>query len=147
MRYFATKSIQNINKGKIMGFFSFLTTSEKAVNTAADLAKDAAKGIDALFFTAEEKSAASIQAIELWVETQKIIRDEGSIRSVTRRILAIMILGTFLAEGITSIVLFKFDPLWSAQVLAIMKSQGMMVGAVTVFYFGYYGWKQITGQK
>ena len=130
-----------------MGLLSFLTTAPKVVDTGMDLAKQAANGIDALFFTAEEKSNASLKAVELWIETQKVIRDEGTARSITRRSLAVMILGTALIMALGSCVIYHFDPAWAAYILAVVKEFGFMTGATVVFYFGYYGFKQIAGAK
>jgi len=130
-----------------MGLLSFLTTAPKVVDTGMDLAKSAAKGIDALFFTAEEKSQASLQAIQLWIKTQEVIRDENTARSITRRALACMILGGQLLLVIAACALFGFNPAWSAFIMSVVESQAFMTGAVTVFYFGYYGFKQIVGKK
>uniref|UniRef100_A0A6H1ZIS7 Holin n=2 Tax=viral metagenome TaxID=1070528 RepID=A0A6H1ZIS7_9ZZZZ len=130
-----------------MGLFSFLTTAPKVVDTGMDLAKQAANGIDALFFTDEEKSNASLKAVELWIETQKVLRDESSARSITRRYLAVMIMGVNLFEGLAACGIYKFDLEWSKFILEMMQSQAFMVGAVVVFYFGYYGFKQIVGAK
>jgi len=130
-----------------MGIFSFLTTTPKVVDVGLDLAKQAANGIDALFFTAEEKSKASLQAIELWIKTQEIIRDEGSARSITRRVLAVMILSFTLILGLATCAIWPYNAAWAVYLLAVLKEFGFMTGAVTVFYFGYYGFQQIVGKK
>lgn len=130
-----------------MGLFSFLKSSDKAVDIADKVVDGAVKGIDALFFTAEEKSAASLKAIEFWIEAQRVTLSENSIRSITRRYLAWMIISVFLLLGVFAVAIYRFDPEWSAYALGVMKQLGFMAGAVTVFYFGYYGFKQIVGEK
>ena len=130
-----------------MGFFSFLKTSEKALDAGADVVKGAVSGIDKLFFTKEEKSEAALKAFELWIKTQEVIRDENTARSITRRILAVMILGVFLLMGIGACVLYPINILWAAHLIAVMKELVIMTSAVTIFYFGYYGVKAIVGGK
>ena len=130
-----------------MGLLSWLKTSDKVVDTAADLAIKGANGIDALFFTAEEKSVASLKMVELWIETQRVIRDENTARSITRRILAVIIMGFVVLLGLASAVLYNFNIEWATWCLSIIKEYSFLVGAVSVFYFGYYAVKQITGKK
>ncbi len=130
-----------------MGFFSFLKTSEKALDAGTNIINGAVKGIDALFFTAEEKSEASREAIRLWIETQRVIRDEGSARSITRRYLAVMIIGFSLLLGLAACIIYPLNALWAAYILGVLKQFSFATGAVIVFYFGYYGYKQIVGDK
>ena len=130
-----------------MGLFSFLKTSEKALDAGTKVIDGAVSGIDKLFFTAEEKSEASLKAVDLWIETQKAIRDEGSARSITRRILAVMIIGFTLVVGLGACIIFPFNAAWAAYLVALLKEFGFMTGAVVVFYFGYYGFKAIVGAK
>lgn len=130
-----------------MGFLSWLKTSEKAVDTAADLIKRGADGIDALFFTSEEKSKASLEMINLWIKTQEVLRDENTAKSITRRYLAITIIAATFGMGIGAAAVYPFNPEWSAYILAILKEYGFMTTSVVVFYFGYYAVKQIIGKK
>ncbi len=130
-----------------MGILSWLKTSEKAVDTAADLVKDGAAALDMMFYTDEEKSISAQKMIDTWIEMQNAMHQENSAKSITRRYLALMILGSFLAQAFIAIGLFRYDPEWSKFVLSIMGLQSFMVGSVTIFYFGYYGIKQILGKK
>lgn len=129
-----------------MGLLSWLKTSEKALNTATELVKEGAKGIDALFFTEEEKSRASLEMINLWIETQKVVRDENSAKSITRRYLAVMIVAFTLGLGLGACAIYPFLPNAAHFVLSIIKEYGFMTTSVVVFYFGYYAVKQITGK-
>ena len=130
-----------------MGLLSWLKTSEKAVDTASDLVKKGADGIDALFFTAEEKSQASLKMIDLWIKTQEVIRDEGTARAITRRVLAIIIVGMSLFLGLAACAVYYFDKDLALFILSVVKEYGYMTTAVVIFYFGYYAVKQIVGEK
>ena len=130
-----------------MGFWSFLKTSEKALDAAADLVEAGANGIDALFFTDEEKSQASMDTIKLWIEIHKTLANESTAKSITRRILAVMIMGSAMLESLFAIGIYPYNPEWSAMVIKVLASQGVMIGSVTIFYFGYYAIKQIVGKK
>lgn len=129
-----------------MGFFSFLKTSEKALDTAADVVKKGVDGVDALFFTDEERSAANTERLKLWLEVQKTLINENTAKSITRRIIATIIIGSFMLQSFISIGLYRFDKLWSQFVLDIMKAEGTLVLTVAFFYFGYYGVQQLFGK-
>jgi hypothetical protein len=129
-----------------MGFFSWLRTSEKAINTTTDLVDAGVRGIDALFFTEEEKSVASQKTLDTWLETQRVLINENTAKSITRRILACMIVGSFMLQSFIAIGLYRLDKEWSQMVLDIMKAEGTLVATVAFFYFGYYGVKQIIGK-
>ena len=105
---------------------------------ATDVVEGAISGIDKLFFTEEEKSDARQKMSEVWLDTVKATAGESSIRSITRRILAVMIVGTFLFFLITSFLCFPYLPTWSAFGLSLAKELSTLTLAVGVFYFGTY---------
>ena len=130
-----------------MGILSWLKTSEKAVDTAADVVKNGMAAIDMVFYTDEEKVKDGHKIMDTWIEMVKATAQENSAKSITRRYLAVMIMGSFLLQAFTAIGLFRYDPEWSKFVLSIMGMESFMVGSVTIFYFGYYGIKQLLGKK
>ncbi|WP_054715347.1 hypothetical protein [Marinifilum fragile] len=71
-----------------MGFLSS-KRSEKIIDGAI-------KGIDALFFTKEEKAQQSLKVADAQMQFLKTTLSENSARSLTRRFLALAIVGVFL---------------------------------------------------
>ena len=121
-----------------MGFLDWFKTSSKAVDMADKVVDGAIAGIDKLFFTDEEKADMSQKAFELWIELQRAIAGESSIRSITRRILAILIMGSFLLMLLAAAFIWIFNPLWSKFILEVAGNLSNLVLAIGIFYFGYY---------
>jgi len=130
-----------------MGLLALLGMAPKVAETADKIVDGAIKGIDALFFTDEEKSRASLEAINLWIKTQEVIANENTARSITRRILAVMIIAFNLLAMLFTIAIYPFNIAWATFTLGLLSQFGFATGAVVVFYFGYYGFKQIVGEK
>lgn len=132
-----------------MAWWNFLTSSDKVVTTATDLAKDAASGIDMLFFTDEEKSQASAKVMESVIAMYAAEKDENSVRSKTRRILAILIFANYAAIINASAVFYCLDSKEKAAALFNLANETLAdhVLAVIIFYFGYYGISKIMGGK
>ncbi len=129
-----------------MSFLGFLSKSEKVVDTGCNLVEKAADGIDALFFTDEEKAVASQKVLDTVIEMHKATTDENSVRSKARRALAIIIIANYLAILDLAAVLFCFSSTREAAkgVFGIANiGAGFMVSAVVIFYFGYYGVKNV----
>lgn len=119
-----------------MGLFSWIKTSEKAVDTGLDLVTTAVKGIDMLVFTDEEKAQMSVETMNLWLEMQDRIAHESSVRSLTRRFIAISIVFTFLFFLIGAGVVFKIDVGWAKYLLGLAEELGDLTLLVAFFYFG-----------
>jgi len=129
-----------------MGFF----TSLKAIFSAPKGLDMVDKGLDSLyagvdkvFFTAEEKSEAALKITEAAIEMVKSTQGESTVRSVTRRIMAILIMGPFVLLICSSAVVWRFDPAWAKVILEAAGMLSNLALAVGIFYFGYYGIKQI----
>ena len=123
-----------------MGFFDIFRTSTKAVDTAADLIKAGADGIDKLWFTSEEKSDASAKFYENWLGMITLMVDTESIRSITRRYIAISVIGVWLylvLFGTTTFVFGGSESEKSAEfVFKVIDSMTWQVVAIIGFYFG-----------
>ena len=134
-----------------MGLFSWFQTSEKAVDTGLDLIKDAASGIDMLVFTDEEKSLASLKIMDQALEFNRAIRDENSVRSRARRLLAVLFCVNYIC-----LIDFGFY-WWLAQGKEVVTGKdiitlataafGTIVLSIIVSYFGYYGIMNIYDKK
>lgn len=125
-----------------MGFnpLSWLKSSDKAVDAGIGLLNNGQKAIDALFYTDEEKSENAKKVMNGLVEYWKTKADENSVRSKARRVLAFGIIGNFLLLLDTSAVLEILNHHARAKaVFDIAVAESFMVGAATIFYFGYYG--------
>jgi hypothetical protein len=130
----------------MFGFLKTLFSTPKAIGTGLELIEKGATGIGKLVFTEQEKAELSQKTFETWLDVQKVIGSESSIRSITRRILAVLIMGTFLSFLVGSAIAWPFIPAWSAFLLGLAKELSNLVLAVAIFYFGYYGVKQIAGK-
>ena len=105
---------------------------------ATDVVEGAIAGVDKLFFTDEEKADTKIKMQQIWLEAIKTTANESSIRSITRRILAVMIMGSFLFLILASFFCFPFLPTMAAFGLSLAKELSTLTLAVGVFYFGTY---------
>jgi len=105
--------------------------------------------LDNAFFTDQERSAAMQKFTETWLSIQDKIAAENSLSSITRRILAYMIMSTFLGLVVFACFVWKWDPAWSAYILQVLeKTQlGTLAVAVGATYFIYYGYQQAKGGK
>ena len=126
-------------------------TGAQQVDKAMDIAKDATSGIiagiDAAWFTPEEKSRAALEITQASIEMVKLTQGESTTRSITRRVLAWMIMTTFLFLLLFGTLIYKIDPAWSAYCLNSAKALTFLATPVSIFYFGYYGIKQLRGKK
>jgi len=140
-----------------MGFFGdflgIFKTSSKAVGTAAEVVKMGAKGIDAIWYTEEEKAEAAAKKGELlykWgelsIEYLKVTQNESSARSLSRRYLAwgSFGLGGFLT--LYALLMKTIAALWPAMsdkfnevaafAIELLKIWWPIILAAGVFYFG-----------
>lgn len=125
-----------------MSWFTFLTSGSKAADKIPDMADKVVggvvSGLDKMFFTDEEKSEASAAAMAAIIDFIKSTASESSARSVTRRILAVMILSAFLILLLTAAGVYPFNAEWSKFLIECAGSLSGLVLAVGVFYFGPY---------
>lgn len=123
----------------MFGWIKAIFSTPRALASGLNMIDKGVEGIGKLVFTDQEKAELSAKTYETWLEVQKVIADENSIRSITRRILAVSIMSTFLFLLIMAAFTWPWMPAWSAYLLLLVKSLSNLVLAVAVFYFGYYG--------
>lgn len=122
-----------------MGLLSWLSAGGKAAENVADLIPQAASGIDALFFTDEEKSQASAKAMDVWLEYQKMSQQHGSARSITRRLLACY---WFIIFGTTFLLAISFactgDMGTVKRIISVVQAfyAAQIMLSIVIFYFG-----------
>ena len=123
-----------------MSIFTTLLGTPKIVSSVANTVKDGMSLIDKWGYTTQEKAENATKMMELWIGIQKATAQENSIRSVTRRILAWTILGTFLFLILMACALWKVDPKWAGYIkdIIIEVQLGYLALLVGFFYFGSY---------
>ncbi|MHC4707253.1 MAG: hypothetical protein ACYS8I_09230 [Planctomycetota bacterium] len=133
-----------------MGIWGWITGAQQ-IDKAMDIAKESTSGIiagiDAAWFTPEEKSRAALELTQAAIEMVVATQGESTTRSITRRVLAWMIMSTFLFLLLFGTMIYRIDPEWSAYCLNSAKTLVFLATPVSVFYFGWYGVKQLRGKK
>lgn len=106
------------------------------------------RGIDALVLTDEEKLNMHKALGEQWIELQKTLGPETTIRAVTRRILSVAIMGGYLLFILAAAVAYPFSPEYTNLLLSIVDGYfGLMAIGVAGFYFGPYMVGQFMNKK
>lgn len=125
-----------------MGFFKALFGSQETTQRAVALVDDSVRGIgkwiDEQKFTEQEKAEQYLKATESYIEMLKVVQQESTVRSFTRRVLAWAIMGTFLLLNITAAALYRIDVEYAKFIfdLATKTLLGELTIGVAVFYFG-----------
>ena len=125
-----------------MGWWSAIFSGPKVIE---DRSKDissvighVASGLDKAWFTDQEKAKVSLDTIQLHLKLVETTMNESSIRSITRRILAWLIMGGFLFLVVFAAIVYKFSPEWAAFVFKCAGQTYELVLMVGFFYFGYF---------
>jgi len=122
-----------------VGFFSFLSGSTKAVETINTLATGAVAAIDKIVFTDEEKADGIREVVNIVIERVKLASGESSVRSITRRIIAIMFCGAFLSLLLGSGAVYPWFKDWALHLYNLSTTLKNPIIAIIIFYFGSYG--------
>lgn len=122
-----------------MGLFSGIKTLLGVGGNAGKLLDAGIAGFDKLILTEEEKLDASREMAKLWLDTQKVLQNETSPRSMNRRYVAWSIISLVWLCVVVSIVLACMGE--NEKVAAIQSiAEAYLIGegfiAIIVFYFG-----------
>jgi hypothetical protein len=152
-----------------MGLWAAITGVNKTgevVDAGLDLIKTGAKGLDAMFYTSEEKAqdiaknAGTIIAHA--IEMNKLMNEGSTASSKTRRALAYAITGVVLFTFIWCVCVLSYAYLISDNPLAatnaklfvsdvVAAASALYIGgaftAVCILFFGYYGLNKVIGKK
>lgn len=135
---------------KAVSGFVFGASGSEAIELAAKGTDGLINGIDKLIYTDEEKAdflqgkaEIALKVSAMHIKLLETIGDENSLRSQARRRLAFMLVGVFLLLLVFSAVVWKTDPEWSKAVFDRATAMSTLVSGVVIFYFGYYGAKNI----
>ena len=131
-------------------------SAAEGIKMANTLVEGAVKGMDALWYTDEEKAQDKGKVMDNYLELIKTTAGENTAKSKTRRILAIMIIGNALIMTWFTI-LFKLLGIFlesdksdkaAVFVFTFLKEFWYYpVLSVVIFYFGYYAWMNIKKTK
>lgn len=130
-----------------MWLFDLFSSSKKIASAGEKLIDGAMSGLDKLILTEEEKRDFSVKAGELYLKHQGIIANENTARSITRRILATMIMAIFLLLLVFAVGTWKFYPEWAKFTLSVASNLSTGFTAIIIFYFGYYAVGNILDKK
>lgn len=143
-----------------------LGKADKVVDTGLDLISSGAKGLDAMFYTSEEKAqdiaknAGTI--ITHAVQMNELMNKSNTASSKIRRTLAYAIAGTVLTSFIWCVGILSWayfiseregiiDKAKSFVADLVATSNALYVGqaftAVCILFFGYYGLNKVIGKK
>lgn len=119
-----------------MSFWDWFKTGPKAAEKILD---GTIKGIDALVLTNEEKEQYAQKAATAWLEAQKVLHDESSVRSVTRRFIALLVMVPYVLLILAAVSFVPWYPEYSQTLMAVADGKfGLLALAVVTFYFGPY---------
>ena len=117
----------------LTGLFGGKSNTGDVLNKAAD---GIYNGLDKLVYTDEEKAEALAQGRELFLKFAEKAYDQNSIRSVTRRWLAFLVVGPCIGFYITSAITFFFSQEVANHLMTMASGLTPWAGGVLVFYFG-----------
>lgn len=118
------------------------------VDGVVGLIKNVRVMIDESQLTKEEAAKINVQIANAAAEFAKATMSENTVRSVTRRILAISMVIYFLLLTTALVIMGKYDKEWyemSKQLVIEFRLPEAFI-AVIVFFFGGYILKQYTGR-
>ena len=132
-----------------MGILSSIFGTPKVIDTVAETVKSGVGMLDNAFYTEQEKAANNAKMMDLWLEIQKTTASENSIRSITRRYLAWVVMGTYVLIVLMACIVWKLDPAWAEYILSLLTKTNLSYLALIVgfFYFGSYAIGQYVGGK
>ncbi len=116
---------------------------------AGKLVESVTKGIDKLAFTKEERSDFNMKTADKMAEFIGNTLSENTVRSKTRRHIALLVIYLFIILVLSAIVLSFFDKEASEFIFTVIKDSSIQTGFIMVlaFFFGGYYMKGISLNK
>lgn len=142
-----------------MGLWGLFTKSDKAVDAGLDLVKRGADGIDALFYTEEEKAHSAAERAQLKLKYAELNHEfvkstlgESAVQTVTRRIMAWGIMGLGVLLTLYSMAFYTIGTIWAKEACIKVADKALewfkvwwpIILAVAAFYFGVHMIRGIT---
>lgn len=129
-----------------MNLFGWLMAGPAAAEKVLD---GAISGIDKIVYTEEEKADLRAKLGDQWIELQKTLGEETTVRGVTRRILAVMCVGVYIFLSLFCVAVWKFDKLYADFIWEVANAgqYGYITLTIVAFYFGPYFLEKLLGKK
>lgn len=119
---------------KFKDLFGWFSSGPEAANKVLD---GAINGLDKLVYTEEEKVDAHRKLSDWWLELQKTLGEETSVRGITRRLLTFLTVLPYTAMVVVAAAVWPWYKEYSAFLLSLAESNfGIIVLTIVVFYFG-----------
>lgn len=130
-----------------MGMLDIFTGkhAEKSLDIVESGVEGIKSGLDKMFYTDEEKADASRRITELHLKFIELSASENTVRSITRRYLAIMIMGIYLSLEVGSVIAYPFNMRFAQYIQTVGEDISPLALSVAIFFFGYYGIKRVVG--
>lgn len=94
-------------------------------------------GIDKIVYTEEEKADARQKLLDTWIELQKTLGGETSVRGVTRRILTFLTVLPYTLLILVAAVMYYYNVEYANFLVNLADGKfGLIVATIVVFYFG-----------
>jgi len=122
-----------------VGLLSFLSGVSGVAKSMPKVVTGITGGLDALHFSQEERAGVITEITKTVVDYAKQTINESSIRSMTRRMLALLFCGSFLYLLLFSAMVWTWDVAWAAHTFNCAKQLINPVIAIIIFFFGSYG--------
>ena len=123
-----------------MGFWSWFTSSAKTAENVSEMGKTLTEGvvhgIDAVFYTDEEKARARQKGWDTLLQFWNVMSKENTEQSKARRDIAKMVMQSYFALIFIGIMVFRFDPNFAAFIFSVIKEIFWLVTMVAGIYFG-----------
>ncbi len=117
----------------LTGLFGGKADTGDILNKAAD---GLYHGIDKLVYTEEEKAEALQAARKTFLQFAEQAYDQNSIRSVTRRWLAFIVVGPCISFYIASAIIYFWNADVATHLMKMATGLTPWAGGVLIFYFG-----------
>lgn len=128
-----------------MNLLKWFTSGPEAAGKVLDAG---IKGLDALVFTDEERAELNKKLGEQWLELQKVLGEETTVRSVTRRMIALLVVVPFVLLVLGAAAAYPFAKEYAAFLLELAQSQfGWLTMGVAAFYFGPFMLQRMMAKK
>jgi len=123
-----------------MGWFSWFGTGEKAVDTAADVAKTVSdglyNGLDMVWYTDEEKAQQAHKNNELLYKFWGLVSKENTEQSKARRSMAEMTLKVYFSLILMGVAVWGFDPGYANYIFKVVGTLTYLTVPIGAIYFG-----------
>ena len=126
-----------------MGWWGALFSSKRIVNEAMDTVKDIRTGIDHAIFTDQETAEMATGISEIVLKRAELALNESSFRSMSRRIISVMVVCTCVFLTAVLVVLYLLEAKGVQGIWDLLNFWKIPLGIVIAFYLGYYGWSEI----